>query len=161
MVTRNCFGLGVYMYLIVSIKYLVDTELLLCIIGPRKARESVKHFGLAPGVPHSKTKWVSNYKYSEVLVWCCFGWKIITISIKWCTVLLIRDLWKFNQFLSVIVEYHQNLTHINFTGQFVQCSWVNCNSCENKRHLGICKQETIFIFVVLNWNRFAIEAHLA
>ena len=24
--------------------------------GPRNARESVKHFGLAPGVPHSKTK---------------------------------------------------------------------------------------------------------
>lgn len=24
--------------------------------GPRKARESVKHFGLAPGVPHSHTK---------------------------------------------------------------------------------------------------------
>ena len=25
-------------------------------IGPRKAREAVKHFGLAPGVPHSHTK---------------------------------------------------------------------------------------------------------
>lgn len=25
-------------------------------LGPRKAREAVKHFGLAPGVPHSHTK---------------------------------------------------------------------------------------------------------
>uniref|UniRef100_UPI0039819284 hypothetical protein n=1 Tax=Salmonella sp. s54836 TaxID=3159673 RepID=UPI0039819284 len=24
--------------------------------GPRKGREAVKHFGKAPGVPHSKTK---------------------------------------------------------------------------------------------------------
>ena len=26
------------------------------ILGPRKAREAVKHFGLAPGVPHSHSK---------------------------------------------------------------------------------------------------------
>jgi len=33
-----------------------NDELLVCVLGPRKARESVKHFGPAPGVPHSKTK---------------------------------------------------------------------------------------------------------
>ena len=31
------------------------------ISGPRKAREAYRHFGKAPGVPHSNTKYVHLY----------------------------------------------------------------------------------------------------
>jgi len=44
--------------LLQGMSFFFETDFLKCIIllGPRKAREAVKHFGPAPGVPHSHTK---------------------------------------------------------------------------------------------------------
>ena len=39
--------------LIVAVVLMMATSL---IVGPRKSREAVKHFGRAPGVPHSHAK---------------------------------------------------------------------------------------------------------
>ena len=35
---------------------MISSILVFISLGPRKAREAVKHFGLAPGVPHSNSK---------------------------------------------------------------------------------------------------------
>ncbi|VYS55834.1 unnamed protein product [Arabidopsis thaliana] len=55
-ISHSCFTLSsvVEMWKLVLIVYLFVTYVLLR--GPKNAREAVKHFGPAPGVPHSHTK---------------------------------------------------------------------------------------------------------
>jgi len=48
-------------YLDLSLSDLVTS--LMNFVGPRKARKAYRHFGPAPGVPHSHTKCVEFYTF--------------------------------------------------------------------------------------------------